>query len=109
MSLLSMSILATKNCHVLLCDNALQGNAVTLIKILRISTCKDWLLQSVVGVIGVPQSVGRSDQVVVHVHVQPLRLGEKHGHQDALQTTNGHSVKRDGSVTCGWTLCALGH
>lgn len=63
------------------------------IDIVPISTCKHWPLQCVVGVIRVPQSVGRGDQVVVHVHVQPLRLGVKHGHQDTLQTTNGLGVR----------------
>lgn len=71
--------------NVLLRDNALHGNAVLLINILHISTCKDWLLQSVVSIIGVPLSVGWSDEVVIHVHVQSLRLGEEYRHQDALQ------------------------
>lgn len=74
------------------------------IDIMPISTCKDRLLQSVVGVVRVPLSVGWHDQVVVHVHVQPLRLRVKDGHQDTLQTTNGRSVRRGASLTCGRTL-----
>lgn len=86
-----MNFYYTKYFYVLLQDKALRGQMVIFIDMVSNSTCKHWPLQSIVSVISIPLSVGRGDQAVVHVHVQLLRLGVKHGHQHALQA-NKHSL-----------------